>query len=70
MGQVLRVNKTQVAGDENSQAAINALARDVEMRSKFGTSTPDNSVSGKIYFKLGSTTSGRWTQVDSIWVAD
>lgn len=69
MGTALRVGKTQSAGNEQVQAAIDSLARDVEMRSKNGTATPDNSVSGKIYFQLSATTSGRWTEVTKIWIA-
>lgn len=70
MAGAIRVGKTQAAGDQQSQAAIDSLARDVEMRSKYGTTSPDSSVSGKIYFELSTTTSGRWTQVSKIWIAE
>lgn len=69
MANVIRVAGTRQAADPVTQQAIDSLARDVEMRSKFGTDDPDNTISGKIYFKLGSTTSGRWTKLDSVWIA-
>lgn len=65
----LRVGNIRQAGDAQTQDAINSVARNIEMRSKYGTDDPDNSVSGKVYFKLSSTTSGRWTKVDEVWIA-
>ena len=69
MAEALRASKIRMVEDADTQSAIDSVTREVELRSKYGTATPDNTVSGKVYFKLSATTSGRWTKVDEVWIA-
>jgi hypothetical protein len=69
MATALRTARTATIPDNEVQAALDNVVREIEVRGKHGTDTPDNNVSGKVYFKLSATTSGRWTKVDEVWVA-
>lgn len=62
---VLRLPLTQEAGDEQTQSALDEMKRHVEYGRCYGTSAPDNTVTGSVYYQVGSGKT--WIRIDGTW---
>jgi hypothetical protein len=64
------INRKIKMTDPDSEAVVEELKREIEMKYQYGTAAPDSTTVGNVYYKIGAATTDAivvYLKVGSTW---